>query len=932
MDQNNQNILHGVQYSTQGSAPDDPAIHGLASQNTSHNGLGHDRPQLVNLPDNDSPAANLMNNDTLTAASDAAVGGSVGGGGGNNGRRHGSHGGSRRETGHDASPTIVDKKYRSIAGNHHHSNGNSHSQDGAVTEGGKHVDSSASRSAAGSGRSRPSKQHLSGESGSGGSGSNTNSKSSRKRSRHGNSHQEHLNCKKSSTGATSTEGSKNNGLPSSGNGATAGLGSAGPGAKMGELIHSTTDGAAAGDSLLMNMPLAPGITAASNAGSIVSFGLNFNFDSTSSPSNSDSGDAGNKGGEGSSEEDGNGNTNQNLNAKSSVVAMQQDINEIGTSSLKSTCRRSRTSLPGGSGSGTTSKGKLAAGKCGNGSSNNGESGCKSKNSREERFDNSSDSINNCDSGGSASGGSNSGNDGSSGGKSTISSLTTSSNQDWVATSEAVVRNLSVGGEGCLNARNRAGERMNRDVGVVDGKTSSNKIDKATSRTSGNKRKKFPGSDRNDTGNDEDSTGGYNTDEEQWGGNRNNGKDNHAGGSALAHKQHHHIGMSSPVSMPNASTAFKGPTIGGNGPPLKHARFNDQLAGMASMAPVPSAGESAQNGISSLSSGTAQPAVTPTARTPLTSSDANAVTSSSNQNDLSPAVAASNHSGKRSSGKHHAATMDQRKREERNAREKERSCRIARQIDDLRNLLSRGGVIVAKGTKSSVLAEAANYINMLQEQQCRWEMDRQALIQQVQQAGGVPNLNNQQQHSMLPPGVPQGVVPVDPIAQQQQEIQNSINSVSPYDYKYVFNNSSVGMAIASMGGAFVDCNEIFCQLSGYTREEVCSMTIFNMTSRDDLQHAFELISQMITPQADNNQEKPNSIVLRGAMNKRDDLGLSISLIKGEHGIVKCFCITLVKILSVSSQADTVAYEMELPRMGKHKQTNVGFGVSPAYTSG
>jgi hypothetical protein len=66
-------------------------------------------------------------------------------------------------------------------------------------------------------------------------------------------------------------------------------------------------------------------------------------------------------------------------------------------------------------------------------------------------------------------------------------------------------------------------------------------------------------------------------------------------------------------------------------------------------------------------------------------------------------------------------LDTMKREERNAREKERSFRISKQIDDLRNLLSTGGVIVPKGTKSSVLTEAANYIRMLQQHQYRSEM-------------------------------------------------------------------------------------------------------------------------------------------------------------------------------------------------------------------
>lgn len=75
-----------------------------------------------------------------------------------------------------------------------------------------------------------------------------------------------------------------------------------------------------------------------------------------------------------------------------------------------------------------------------------------------------------------------------------------------------------------------------------------------------------------------------------------------------------------------------------------------------------------------------------------------------------------------------------KREERNAREKERSFRISRQINDLRALLSAGGVIVPKGTKSSVLTEAANYIRMLQQHQYRSEIDRHQLVQQMQMIG------------------------------------------------------------------------------------------------------------------------------------------------------------------------------------------------------
>ena len=68
-----------------------------------------------------------------------------------------------------------------------------------------------------------------------------------------------------------------------------------------------------------------------------------------------------------------------------------------------------------------------------------------------------------------------------------------------------------------------------------------------------------------------------------------------------------------------------------------------------------------------------------------------------------------------------AKENESKREERNQREKERSFRISKQITELRDLLSSGGVVVPKGTKSSVLTEAATYIRMLQQHQYRSEM-------------------------------------------------------------------------------------------------------------------------------------------------------------------------------------------------------------------
>jgi len=97
----------------------------------------------------------------------------------------------------------------------------------------------------------------------------------------------------------------------------------------------------------------------------------------------------------------------------------------------------------------------------------------------------------------------------------------------------------------------------------------------------------------------------------------------------------------------------------------------------------------------------------------------------------------------------------------------------------------------------------------------------------------------------------------------------------------------------MGGAFIDCNQLFTKLSNYSKQELCSLTIFNLTARTDLQQAFDLISQMISPPMDAAQDTKKPVILRGAMKDRSDLGLSINLVKGEDGIAKCFCVTLIK---------------------------------------
>jgi len=162
-----------------------------------------------------------------------------------------------------------------------------------------------------------------------------------------------------------------------------------------------------------------------------------------------------------------------------------------------------------------------------------------------------------------------------------------------------------------------------------------------------------------------------------------------------------------------------------------------------------------------------------------------------------------------------------------------------------------------------------------------------------------------------------------------------NKVNTNDYRFIFNSCGVGMAIASMGGAFIDCNQLFCQLSNYTKQEVCSLTIFNLTARQDLQNAFDLISQLISPPMEGPVNK--AISVRGSFKNRNDLGLCVNIVKGEDGIAKCFCVTVIKNPNSpfgSEPPVPVSFESIIADSQQNNmEKNPGqVGTTPAFTSG
>ncbi len=222
---------------------------------------------------------------------------------------------------------------------------------------------------------------------------------------------------------------------------------------------------------------------------------------------------------------------------------------------------------------------------------------------------------------------------------------------------------------------------------------------------------------------------------------------------------------------------------------------------------------------------------------------------------------------------------------------------------------------SQGTKSTILTEAANYICLLQQQLYRLEMDKSQLVQEVQRIGNGAIGEKAAyaiRHVAAQNGLPlahmsEGTLSSDPLPSVGSASDHSSDSLGDREYRHVFNSCAIGMAIATMGGSFIDCNPAFTQLSSYTKQELKAMTIFNVTSKDDLQGAFDMMSQLITPPTggldadgnsieDSKQQPP--VILRSAFRHRSDLGLSVSLIRGDDGVARNFNVTLVKLPSPS----------------------------------
>lgn len=116
-----------------------------------------------------------------------------------------------------------------------------------------------------------------------------------------------------------------------------------------------------------------------------------------------------------------------------------------------------------------------------------------------------------------------------------------------------------------------------------------------------------------------------------------------------------------------------------------------------------------------------------------------------------------------------------------------------------------------------------------------------------------------------------------------------------DYAVAFRNSPVAMAVATLGGTFLDCNDQFCKLTERNKTQVKTQTIFTLIDQEELTNAFDRISHWIYSMTDATKASParNPILLMSSVldpKVKEKLSVCLTPIR-ENQILRYLCVTL-----------------------------------------
>lgn len=92
---------------------------------------------------------------------------------------------------------------------------------------------------------------------------------------------------------------------------------------------------------------------------------------------------------------------------------------------------------------------------------------------------------------------------------------------------------------------------------------------------------------------------------------------------------------------------------------------------------------------------------------------------------------------------------------------------------------------------------------------------------------------------------------------------------------------------------MDCNRTFLDLANSSKEELKSLTIFNLIARAELQGSFQRISTMLLTKDENPHQDDEPFFVGASFTHRPDLSLQITPVRSADGEMQYLCVTLMQ---------------------------------------
>lgn len=171
------------------------------------------------------------------------------------------------------------------------------------------------------------------------------------------------------------------------------------------------------------------------------------------------------------------------------------------------------------------------------------------------------------------------------------------------------------------------------------------------------------------------------------------------------------------------------------------------------------------------------------------------------------------------------TPEEQRRWERNAREQQRSHKIAEQIRELQNVLAESHVKF-KPNKHSILLSVVDYIKQLQSRAIMLDAEHHKLIQTIRQTTEMVNSGQ----------APESEAPLT------NEEQAEMLFVQGLDYQSIFDQGTAALGIAALDGRIIACNQEFVNLLGFSRDVLLQQSVFSVMQNHE--EVFKVMAEML----------------------------------------------------------------------------------------